>query len=168
MAKGNSFDVVSQINLQEVKNAVEQALRELRTRFDFKGSKSDIVYDGEQIILVGDDEFKLRNVVDILEGKLVKRGIDLKALKYGKIESAAKDTVRRRVDLLQGVDKEKAKVITKLVKNTKLKVQAAIQGDQVRISGKNRDDSRPLYRLLKIMSLIYHCNLSTFVRFKIL
>ncbi|MCL6559520.1 MAG: YajQ family cyclic di-GMP-binding protein [Firmicutes bacterium] len=149
MAKENSFDIVSQVNLQEVNNAVDQALRELRTRFDFKGSKSDIIYDGEQITLIGDDEFKLKNVVDILESKLVKRGINLKALRYGKVEPAAKDTVRQRVSLVQGVDKEKAKVITKLVKDSKLKVQAAVQGDQVRISGKNRDDLQKIIQIIK-------------------
>lgn len=149
MAKENSFDIVSQVDLQEVSNALDQAVRELRTRFDFKGSKSDISYDGEQITLIGDDEFKLKNVVDILEAKLVKRGINLKALSYGKIEPSAKDTVRRRVNLVQGVDKDKAKVITKLVKDSKLKVQATVQGDQVRVSGKNRDDLQAVMQIIK-------------------
>jgi len=149
MAKENSFDIVSQVDLQEVNNAVDQSIRELRTRFDFKGSKSDIEYDGEQITLTGDDEFKLKNVIDILEAKLVKRGINLKALKYGKLEPAARDTVRQRVNLIQGVDKEKAKVITKLVKDSKLKVQATVQGDQVRISGKNRDDLQAIIQIIK-------------------
>lgn len=149
MAKENSFDIVSQVDLQEVKNAVDQSVRELRTRFDFKGSRSDINFDGEQITLTGDDEFKLKNVVDILEGKLVKRGINLKALRYGKIEPAARDTVRQRVSLVQGVDKDKAKVITKLVKDSKLKLQATVQGDQVRISGKNRDDLQAVIQIIK-------------------
>ncbi|OPY57212.1 MAG: putative nucleotide-binding protein [Pelotomaculum sp. PtaU1.Bin035] len=149
MAKENTFDIVSQVDLQEVNNAVDQAVRELRTRFDFKGSKSDIGYDRDTLILTGDDEFKLKNVVDILEAKLVKRGVNLKALRYGKIEPAAKDTVRQRVTLVQGVDKDKAKVITKLVKDSKLKVQAAVQGDQVRISGKNRDDLQAIMQIIK-------------------
>lgn len=149
LAKENSFDIVSQVDLQEVSNAVDQAVRELRTRFDFKGSRSEIIFDGEQITLVGDDEFKLKNVVDILETKMVKRGINLKALRYGKIEPAAKDTVRQRVNLVQGVDKEKAKVITKLVKDSKVKAQATVQGDQVRISGKNRDDLQAIIQLIK-------------------
>lgn len=149
MAKENSFDIVSQVDMQEVNNAVDQAIRELRTRFDFKGSRSGINYDGETIILTGDDEFKLKNVVDILETKLVKRGVNLKALRYGRIEPAAKDTVRRRVTLVQGLDKEKAKVITKLVKDSKLKVQATVQGDQVRISGKNRDDLQAVMQKIK-------------------
>ncbi|MDD3653506.1 MAG: YajQ family cyclic di-GMP-binding protein [Desulfotomaculaceae bacterium] len=149
MSKENTFDIVSQVNMQEVNNAVDQAVRELHTRFDFKGSKSSINFDGETLILVGDDEFKLKNVVDILETKLVRRGINLKALRYGKMEPAAKDTVRQRVTLVQGLDKEKTKVITKLVKANKYKVQATIQGDQVRISGKNRDDLQSIMQLIK-------------------
>ncbi|MCL6559045.1 MAG: YajQ family cyclic di-GMP-binding protein [Firmicutes bacterium] len=147
--KENSFDIVSQVDFQEVTNAVNQAIKEMKTRFDFKGSRSDIIFDGEQITLVGDDEFKLKNVIDILEGKLVKRGVNLKALRYGKIEPAAKDTVRQKVTLVQGVDKEKAKVITKMVKDSKLKVQATVQGDQVRISGKNRDDLQKIIQMIK-------------------
>ena len=149
MAKENSFDIVSQVDLQEVNNAINQALKELQTRFDFKGSKSEINYDGEQITLIGDDEFKLKNVVDILEAKLVKRGINLKALRYGKIEPSARDTVRQRVNLVQGIDKELAKVITKLVKESKIKVQASVQNDQVRISGKNRDDLQAAMKIIK-------------------
>ncbi len=149
MAKENTFDIVSRVDLQEVRNAVDQSIRELRTRFDFKGSRSDIIYDGEEIILVGDDEFKLKNVIDILETKMVKREINLKALRYGKIEPAAKDTVRQKVSLVQGLDKDRAKVITKLVKDSKLKVQVAIQGDQVRISGKNRDDLQAIMQIIK-------------------
>ena len=149
MAKENTFDIVSRVDLQEVRNAVDQSVRELRTRFDFKGSRSDIIYDGEEITLVGDDEFKLKNVIDILETKMVKREINLKALRYGKIEPAAKDTVRQKVNLVQGLDKDRAKVITKLVKESKLKVQVAIQGDQVRISGKNRDDLQAIMQIIK-------------------
>lgn len=149
MAKENSFDIVSQVDSQEVKNAVEQAIRELRTRFDFKGSRSDISLEEDQIILTGDDEFKLNNVIDILETKMVKRGVNLKALRYGKIEPSAKDTVRQRVTLVQGLDKEKAKIVTRLVKESKLKVQATVQGDQVRISGKNRDDLQAIMQIIK-------------------
>jgi uncharacterized protein YajQ (UPF0234 family) len=149
LAKENSFDIVSQVDLQEVNNAINQAHKELQTRFDFKGSKSEINYDGEQITLIGDDEFKLKNVVDILEAKLVKRGINLKALRYGKIEPSARDTVRQRVNLVQGIDKELAKVITKLVKESKIKVQASVQNDQVRISGKNRDDLQAAMKIIK-------------------
>lgn len=148
-AKENSFDIVSQVDLQEVKNAVNQAAKEMKTRFDFRGSKSDILFDGEQITLVGDDEFKLKNVVDILESKLVKRAVNLKAVRYGKIEPAAKDTVRQKVTFIQGIDKDRAKVIIKLVKDSKLKVQASIQEDQLRISGKNRDDLQKIIQIIK-------------------
>lgn len=149
MAKENTFDIVSKVDMQEVRNSVDQAVRELRTRFDFKGSRSDIIFDGEEITLIGDDDFKLKNVVDILETKLVKRGINIKALRYGKIEPSAKDTVRQKLNLVQGVDKEQSKIITKLVKDSKLKVQVAIQGDQVRISGKNRDDLQEIIKIIK-------------------
>lgn len=149
MSKENSFDIVSEVDRQEIVNAVQQAIREIENRFDFKGSKSDIKHDGDTITLISDDDFKLRNVVDILESKMVKRNIDLKALKYGKVEPAAGDTVRQVVTVQQGIDKELAKEITKLVKNSKIKVQAQIQGDQVRVSGKDRDDLQAVIKLLK-------------------
>ncbi|NLJ76279.1 MAG: YajQ family cyclic di-GMP-binding protein [Peptococcaceae bacterium] len=149
MAKENTFDIVSRVDMQEVKNSVDQALRELRTRFDFKGSKSDIIFDGEEITLIGDDDFKLRSVVEILETRLIKRGINIKALRYGKIEPAAKDTVRQKLNLIQGIDREQSKIITRLVKNSKLKVQVNIQGEQVRISGKKRDDLQAVINIIK-------------------
>ncbi|MBP7331723.1 MAG: putative nucleotide-binding protein [Firmicutes bacterium ADurb.Bin373] len=149
MAKENTFDIVSRVDMQEVRNSVDQAVREIRTRFDFKGSRSDIIFDGEEITLIGDDDFKLRNVIDILENRLVKRGINIKALRYGKVEPAAKDTVRQKLNLVQGVDKEQSKIITRLVKESKLKVQVSIQGDQVRISGKNRDDLQEIIKIIK-------------------
>lgn len=149
MAKEASFDVVSQIDEQEVTNAVHQAVKELEQRFDFKGSKSEIRKEEDKIVLVSDDEFKLKNVVDILESKMVKRGVSLRALKYGKIEPAAGDTVRQTIDLIQGISKENAKEITKLIKDSKLKVQAQIQGDQIRVTGKNRDDLQAVIALLK-------------------
>lgn len=149
MAKENTFDIVSRVDMQEVRNSVDQAVREIRTRFDFKGSRSDIIFNGEEITLIGDDDFKLRNVIDILENRLVKRGINIKALRYGKIEPAAKDTVRQKLNLVQGVDKEQSKIITRLVKDSKLKVQVSIQGDQVRISGKKRDDLQEIIKIIK-------------------
>ncbi|WP_066635396.1 YajQ family cyclic di-GMP-binding protein [Desulfolucanica intricata] len=149
MAKDNSFDVVSEVNLQEVDNAINQAVKEINNRFDFKGSKTKITFENNQIIIVSDDDFKLKSAKDVLETKLVKRGIDLKALSYGKIEEAAGNTVRQRATLIQGIDKEKAKMITKLIKNSKIKVQCTIQGNQVRISGKNRDDLQAAIQLIK-------------------
>lgn len=154
MAKDNSFDIVSKVDLQEVVNAVNQAVREIETRFDFKDSKSKISFDGKsEIILVSDDDFKLRNVVDILESKLVKRGVNLKALRYGKIEPAAGNTVRQNVTLVQGIEQDIAKKIVKAVKDSKIKVQATIQGDQIRVSGKNRDDLQNVIKLIKEMDL---------------
>jgi cyclic-di-GMP-binding protein len=149
LAKDASFDIVSKLDMQEVDNAVNQALKEIQTRFDFKGSKSDIKFDGKSITLISDDEYKLASVVDILQSKCVKRGISLKALKMGKIEPAAGGTVRQVVQLQQGIDQDTAKQITKLVKDSKLKVQVSIQGDQVRVSGKSRDDLQTVIHLLR-------------------
>lgn len=149
MSKENSFDIVSQVDMPEVENAINQAKKELETRFDFKGSKSKINLQGEEITLVSDDDFKLKNVVDILEGKFVKRGVSLKALKYGKIEPAAGDTVRQIATLQQGISKELAKELIKLIKDSKIKVQAQVQGDQIRVTGKNRDDLQAVIQLLK-------------------
>jgi len=148
-AKENSFDIVSKIDLQEVDNAVNQAVRELNTRFDFRGSKCGISFDGKEIVLTADDDFKLKNVIDVLEPRLVKRKVDLKALRYGKVEKAAGDTVRQRVELVQGLDKEVSARIIKLIKGSKLKVQASYQGDQVRVSGKSRDDLQAVIRLIR-------------------
>lgn len=149
VAKDESFDIVSEVNLQEVDNAVNQSAKEIETRFDFKGSKSEIKFDGKTITLVSDDEFKLNSVVDVLKTKLVKRDISLKSLKYGKIESGSGGTVRQVVDLQQGIEQDVSRQITKLVKDSKLKVQASIQGDQVRVSGKNRDDLQAVIQLLR-------------------
>lgn len=149
MAKENTFDIVSKIDLQEVDNAVNQAMKEIIGRFDFKNSKSKIDVDEQGITILSDNDFKIKNVVEILEAKMVKRGIDLKALQYSKIEKAAGDTVKQKVDLVQGLDKEIGKKIIKLVKDSKLKVQASLQADQVRVSGKNRDDLQAAIKLIK-------------------
>ncbi|HEX3015499.1 MAG TPA: YajQ family cyclic di-GMP-binding protein [Desulfobacteria bacterium] len=153
MAKDASFDIVSQINMQEVTNAINQAEKEMEQRFDFKGSKSEIRLEEDQIILASDDEFKLSNVKDILEGKLVKRGVSLRALTYGKVEQAAGNTVRQEAKLVQGIDQDKGKKITKLIKESKLKVNASIQGDQIRVAGRNRDDLQAVIQLLKQQDL---------------
>jgi cyclic-di-GMP-binding protein len=145
----SSFDVVSSVDLQEVKNAIAQAMKEITTRFDLKGTGSDISLQGEQIVVTSSDEFKLRALRDILETRLVKRGVPLKALSYGTVEKALGGTARQKVDLQKGIPSEKAREIVKVIKGTKLKVQAAIQGDQVRVSGKNRDDLQSVIRLLK-------------------
>lgn len=153
MAKDESFDIVSKVNMQEVRNGVDQAAKELESRFDFKGSKSSIELKDEEIVLVGDDEYKLGAVNDILQNKLIKRQISPKSLQYGKILSASGGTVRQTVKIAQGIDQDNAKKIVKLIKDSKIKVQAAIQGDQVRVSGKNRDDLQSVIQLLKNQDL---------------
>ena len=149
MAQDSSFDVVSKTDMQEVANAIQQAQKELAQRFDFKGSKSSIELTAEEIILVSDDEGKLRSVKDIVETKLIKRGVSLKALDYEKVEQAAGGTVRQRTKIVQGIEIEKAKAIVRTVKDAKLKVQASIQSDQVRVSGRNKDDLQKAIALIK-------------------
>ena len=149
MAAENSFDIVSKIDMAEVTNAVTQAMKEIGQRFDFKGSKSNITQEKDALIIVADDEFKLKSVVDILQNKLVKRGVPVKNLTYGKVESALAGTVRQRIALQQGIPIDKAKEIVKAIKDSKIKVQAAIQAEQVRVSGKNRDDLQSIIQLLK-------------------
>lgn len=158
MAAEHSFDIVSKVDLQEVSNAVQQAMKEISQRFDFKGSKSNIDLDkvNNQITLIGDDEYKLKAVTDILQSKLVKRGVSLKALSYGKIEPASGGTVRQVITLQQGIPTEKAKEIVKIIKDTKIKVQAQIQQDQVRVVGKNIDDLQAVIKLLKEKDLGIH------------
>jgi len=149
MAAANSFDVVSEVNMMEASNAVQQAMKEIRQRFDFKGSVSDIALEGDTLTLHSDDESRLKAVIDVLTTKLVKRGVSLKSLQYGKIEPAAKGTVRQVVTVQRGIPTEKAKEIVKFIKGTGIRVQAAIQENQVRVSGKNRDDLQAVIGSLK-------------------
>jgi hypothetical protein len=145
----SSFDVVSQVNLPEVSNAVAQAQKEIGQRFDLKGTAAGLTLAGTELTLTANDDFGLKAVNDLLQGKLVKRGVPLKALGYGKPEPAAKATVRQLVTIQQGIATEKAKEIVKAIKDAKLKVQAAIQGDQVRVTGKKKDDLQQVIALLK-------------------
>lgn len=151
----SSFDVVSKVDMQEVKNAVDQALREVETRFDFKGSSSTIELDEKKntIALASDNETRMKALVDVLETKFHKRGLDIKALDLGKIEDATKGTVRQSATIRQGLDKETTQKIVKLIKDKGLKVQAAIQGDQVRVTGKVRDDLQTVIATLKAADL---------------
>ncbi len=151
MAKQNSFDIVSKVDLAEVKNAVNQATKEINQRYDLKGTDSDIqlVEADNKIILTSREEFTRKAVDQVLQQKLVRRNVSLKALTYGTVEPAAKDTVRQTIDLQQGIPKDDAKEIVKLIKRAKLKVQAAIQEDMVRVTGKNRDDLQEVIALLK-------------------
>ena len=144
-----SFDVVSSVDLQEVKNAISQALKEIGTRYDLKGSQSDIVLTGEEITLSSQDDYKLKAVRDVLETKLVKRNVPLKALTYGTVEKALGQTARQKVTLQSGIPTDKAREIVKIIKGAKIKVQAAIQADQVRVTGKSRDDLQQVIKLLK-------------------
>ncbi|MEY4168084.1 MAG: YajQ family cyclic di-GMP-binding protein [Blastocatellia bacterium] len=150
MAQQNTFDIVSNIDHSEVANAINQALKEVQTRFDFKGSQSGIEMEGEDVIvLTSDDEYRLRSLNDILQSKFVKRGVPLKGLDYQKVEQALGGTVRQRVLLQQGISPEKAKQIVKFIKETKLKVQASIQGDLVRVAGKDRDTLQEVISALR-------------------
>src|SRR5512140_3034908 len=149
----SSFDIVSSVDLQEVKNAIAQATKELQTRFDLKGTGSAVELTGEELVLVSSDEFKLKAVREILEGRLVKRNVPLKALSFGEIDKALGGTVRQRVEMQKGIPTEKAREIVKIIKGTKLKVQAAIQGDQLRVSGKNKDDLQSVMQVLRATDL---------------
>ena len=151
MAKNCSFDIVSIVDLQEVKNAVNQATMEVRQRFDFKGSKSEISLDEKvpALNLISDDDHKMKSVVDILESKLIKRQVSLKALSYGTVEPAGGNTVRQAIQLQQGVSQEKGKEIVKAIKGMKTKVQGQVMDDQVRVTGKNRDDLQAVIAELK-------------------
>lgn len=151
MASDFSFDVVSKLDLQEVENAVNQANKEMQTRFDFKGSVSRVDWDKKEVrlTLFSDDEQKLKSVVDVLQSKLIKRGISLQALDYQAIEAAERATVRQGVKMKQGIESDKAKAIVKAIKDAKIKVQASIQGDQLRVSSKSKDDLQTTIAFLR-------------------
>jgi cyclic-di-GMP-binding protein len=149
MSTENSFDIVSKMDMQELNNAIDQASKEILTRFDFKGSKSSVTLEKEQIVVVSDDDFKLKNVLDILYAKMAKRGIALKNLEYGKLEPAASGTVRQKISVKQGIDQESAKKINILIRDSKLKVKSQIQGDQIRVTAKSKDDLQSVIALLR-------------------
>jgi cyclic-di-GMP-binding protein len=150
MAQDNSFDIVSKVEIQEVRNAIDQAMKEIRQRFDLKDSHSDIKLEGsDSIELSSAGEYKLEAVKEILGQKLVKRGVSLKNLTYEKLEQAAGQSVRQKINLQQGIPAEKAKEIVKLVKDSKKKAQASIQGDTVRVSSKDRDELQAIISLLR-------------------
>jgi len=154
MAADNSFDIVSKVDIQEVRNAIEQAIKEVRARFDLKDSHSEIKLEGNDAIqLASVDEYKLEAVKEILSQKLVKRGISLKALTYGKLEPATGSSVRQKITLQQGIPTEKAKEIVRILKDSKKKAQASIQGDTVRVSSKDRDTLQEVIAMLKAKDL---------------
>ena len=150
MAKEPSFDVVSEVDMNEVNNAINQTTKEITQRFDFKGSKSVVeVENGNSIKIVTEDDTRMRNIVDILQSKFIKRGVSIKNLEYGKVESAAGGMVRQSIRIKQGIEADVAKKITKDIKESKLKVQTQLQDDQVRVSGKKIDDLQAVIALLK-------------------
>jgi hypothetical protein len=159
MPADNSFDIVCKVDMQEVTNAVDQARREVDTRYDLKGTKNEIKLEKTDLTITSADEMKLKAVVDILQSKLHKRGVPLKALTYGTVEPAAGSTFRQKIGLQQGIPIEKAKEIVRLIKDSKVKVQASIQEDQVRVSGKSKDD------LQRVMAMVREKDLGIAVQF---
>jgi uncharacterized protein YajQ (UPF0234 family) len=151
MAEQNSFDVVSQVNMQEVKNAVDQALKEIRQRFDFKDSKTELTLKEKEkeLVVVSDDEYKLKAVLEILKAKFVKRNVSLKALTYGPVEEALGGTVRQTITVQSGIAADKAKLISQAIRDGKFKVQPQIQGEQVRVQSKSRDELQAVIAFLK-------------------
>ncbi|OEG00164.1 YajQ family cyclic di-GMP-binding protein [Vulcanibacillus modesticaldus] len=149
MAKESSFDVVSKVELQEVVNAINQANKEISQRYDFKNSKSEITFENQEIKVISDDEYKLNSVIDIIKSKLIKRKVSIKNLDYGKIEQASGGLVRQIIKIKQGIENDVAKKIVKDIKSLKLKVQAQINGDLIRVSGKSKDDLQKIIQFLK-------------------
>ncbi len=149
MAQQNSFDIVSEVDRAEVANAINQTIKEVRQRFDFKGSSAAVALEANELTLTAEDETKLRNMNDIFQQKLVRRGVPLKALSYGSVDPAAGGTLRQKVQIQQGIPQEKAKEVIRFIKDSKAKVQASIQGDIVRVSGKDRDTLQTVIASLK-------------------
>ncbi|WP_433748866.1 YajQ family cyclic di-GMP-binding protein [Falsibacillus pallidus] len=159
MAKESSFDIVSKVDLAEVTNAINIALKEIQNRYDFKGSKSDIKLEKEELVLTSDDEFKLEQLKDVLINKLIKRDVPVKNLDYGKVETALGGTVRQRAKLVQGIDRDNAKKINAIIKDSGVKVKTQQQDDQIRVTGKSRDD------LQQIIAAVRAADLSIDVQF---
>ncbi|MNI04688.1 putative nucleotide-binding protein [compost metagenome] len=149
LSSESSFDIVSKMDMQELTNAVHQTEKEIDNRFDFKNSKSSLKLEKDALIIASEDEYKLNAVIDILQSKMVKRGITLKNLDFGKVEPASLGTVRQRLGLKQGIDQENAKKINILIRDSKLKVKSQIQGDQIRVTGKSRDDLQQIIQILR-------------------
>ncbi|ADH98510.1 YajQ family cyclic di-GMP-binding protein [Salisediminibacterium selenitireducens] len=149
MAKDASFDIVSKVDFSKVQNAVVMTVKEITTRYDFKGSKSDVKLEKEELVLVSDDEYKMDQLKDVLVNKLIKQEVSLKSLDYGKMEGASGGTVRQRAKLVQGIDKDNAKKITNLIKEKGLKVKTQIQDEQIRVTGKNKDDLQKVIAALR-------------------
>jgi uncharacterized protein YajQ (UPF0234 family) len=162
MAQQNSFDIVSQVDNAEVSNALNQTIKEVRQRFDFKGSSANVVLEKTELVLSAEDETKLRNMNDILQQKLVRRGVPLKALSYGNMEPGAGGTVRQRAQIQQGIPTDKAKEVVKFIKDSKAKVQASIQGDVVRVTGRDRDTLQDIIAKLKAKDFGIHMQFTNY------
>jgi uncharacterized protein YajQ (UPF0234 family) len=162
MAQQNSFDIVSQVDRAEISNAINQTIKEVRQRFDFKGSTATVVLEKDTLVLSAEDETKLRNMNDILQQKLVRRGVPLKALNYGKVDPAAGGTVRQEAQIQQGIPQDKAKEVVKYIKDTKARVQASIKGDTVRVAGRDRDELQEVIAKLKAKDFGIHMQFSNY------
>ncbi|WP_046228018.1 YajQ family cyclic di-GMP-binding protein [Paenibacillus dauci] len=149
MASESSFDIVSKLDMQEMTNAINQTEKELASRYDFKGSKSKLTLEKDTLVLISDDEYKLGALIEILQAKMIKRGLPVKNIEYGSIESASLGTVRQRLKLKQGLDQDNARKINILIRDSKLKVKSQIQGEQLRVTGKSRDDLQAVIQLLR-------------------
>lgn len=159
MAKESSFDIVSKVDLTEVTNAIHIAEKEIANRYDFRGSKSNLTLEDDKIIIVSGDEFKLKQLKDVLLSKLIRRNVPIKNLEYSKVEPASGGTVRQRAKIVQGIDKENAKKLNKMIKDTKLKVKTQIQDDQLRVTGRSKDD------LQKVIAIVREVDLPIDVQF---
>ena len=153
MAKDASFDIVSEVSMEEVKNAIQQTIKELTNRFYFKGSTIEIKLENNQLVVVGDDDFKIEQIKDVLLGKLNKRNVPIKNIHFSDSKHALGGKARQTAELVSGIDRENAKKITTEIKNSKMKVKAQIQEDQIRVTGKNRDDLQAVIALLKKLDL---------------
>src|SRR4051812_10376295 len=162
MAQQNSFDIVSQVDSAEIVNALNQTIKEVRQRFDFKGSAANVVLEKTELVLTAEDETKLRNMNDILQQKLVRRGVPLKAFSYDNVEAAAGGTVRQRAHIQQGIPQDKAKEIVKAIKDSKVKVQASIQADVVRVTGRDRDTLQEVIAKLKAKDFGIHMQFTNY------
>ncbi|MBS1700830.1 MAG: YajQ family cyclic di-GMP-binding protein [Armatimonadetes bacterium] len=156
MAADFSFDIVSKVDPMEIKNAMDQADKELSNRYDFKGTKAELIFDGKlDIVLVADDEFRMEQLKDIVFSKMLKRGIDARQIEWGKVEPSGNMTVRCKLNLKQGISQDKAKALTKQIRDKGLKVNAQIQGEEVRVSGKSKDDLQKTIQFVKGLDLDY-------------
>jgi uncharacterized protein YajQ (UPF0234 family) len=162
MAQQNSFDIVSEVDRAEVVNAINQAMKEVRQRFDFKGSNANVALEAKELVLTAEDETRLRNMNDILQQKLVRRGVPLKAFNYGKAEPAAGGTLRQHVAIQEGIPQDKAKEVVRFIKDSKAKVQAAIQSDVVRVTGKDRDTLQDIIAKLKAKDFGIHMQFTNY------